>query len=112
MHLGFDHSLHDAWIESVTIGPRREIRLSLALGSARISDPRLPDAATFRLGTIANFEEVHAFFARFEPEPIARIDRVSVLSQSGPSSTVALEIDPQGTIEVECSKLELLPDVA
>ena len=112
MRLGFDYSLHDAWIESVTIGPRREIRLSLALGSARISDPRLPDAATFRLGAIANFEEVHDFFARFEPEPIARIDRVSVLRQTGSSCTIALEIDPQGTIEVVCSRLELLPDAA
>ena len=110
MPLVFDYSLHDAYIESVTIGPRREIRLSLALGSARISDPRLPNVATFRLGAIANFEEAHAFFARFDPEPIARIDRVSVLKRTGWSSTVALEIDPQGTVEIVCSKLELLTD--
>ncbi len=107
--LEFDYSLHDASIESVTIGPRREIHLSLALGSARISDERLPDAATLRLGAIENFERVREFFARFEPEPIARIDCVTVLKRTGSSSTVALEIDPQGTVEVVCSRLELIP---
>jgi hypothetical protein len=110
--LNFDYSLHDASIEAVTIGPRREVRLALALGSARMSDPRLPEAATLRMGAIENFEQVHEFFARFEPDPIARIDRLTVLKRVGSSSALTLEIDPQGTIEVVCSKLDLTPNSA
>jgi hypothetical protein len=107
--LVFDYSLHDAWIESVVIGPRREINLVLALGSARISDKRLPDAATLRLGAVENLEQVRAFFARFEPEPIARIDNFTVKKRAGSPSTVTLEIDPQGIVEVVCAKIELIP---
>lgn len=94
MCLVLDHSLHDAWIEFAKIGPRREIRLTHALGSPRLSDPRERYAGTFRLGAIANFEEVHVFSARFEPDPIARIECFSVLKQTGPSCTISLEIDP------------------
>lgn len=112
MRLDFDYSLHDAWIESVTIGPRREINLALALGSARISDKRLPDAATLRIGGIENLEQVRDFFVCLEPEPNARIDCVTVTPRVGPSSTVALALDPQGTVEVVCSKLELIPSAA
>ena len=107
--LDFDYSLHDAYIESVTIGPRGEIHLALALGSARISDERLPDEATLRIGAIENFVQVREFFDRLGPEPIARIDRVTVLKQAGSSSIVALEIDPHGIVEIVCSRLELLP---
>ncbi len=44
-----NHSLHDASIESVSIGPRSEVKLGLHLGSAQFSDPQLPDEATLRL---------------------------------------------------------------
>ena len=100
-----DYSLHDAWIESVVIGLRREVALSLALGSARISDPRLPDGAVLRIGGIENFEQIRAFFIRLGPEPIARIDRVEVAPEPGSSSTIKLELDPQGTVAVVCTKL-------
>jgi hypothetical protein len=112
MRLDFDYSLHDASIESVTIGPRREIRLALNLGSARISDERLPEAATLRIGAIENLEQIREFFVPFEPERIARIDCVTVLKGTGSMSTVVLEIDPLGTVEVVCSKLELIPNAA
>ncbi len=110
--MDFDHSLHDAWIEAVTLGPRREVRLTLALGSARMSDPRLPDAATLRIGAIENLERVREFFARFEQDPVARIDRLTVQRRVGSASTVTLEFDPQGTVEVVCSKLDLTPSDA
>lgn len=111
-HLEFDYSLHDAWIESVTIGPRREVCLALGLGSARISDPRLPQAATLRFGAIENFDSVREFFSQFDPEPIERIDGLTVLQRVGSSCVVALEIDPHGTVNVVCSKLELTPTAA
>jgi hypothetical protein len=108
--LEFDHSLHDAYIEAVALGPRREVRLTLALGSARMSDPRLPDAAILRMGAIENLERVREFFARFERDPVARIDRLIVQKSVGSRFTVTLEIDPQGTVAVECSKLDLAPN--
>ena len=107
----FDYSLHDAWIETVAIGPRREVHLMLALGSARLSDPRLPEVATLRLGAIENFAQVSEFFASFQQDPVARIDRFTIQRQVGSSCTIILEIDPQGTVEVTCSKLELTPNV-
>lgn len=105
----FDYSLHDAWIERVTIGPRREIRLTLALGSARITDPRLPEAAILRFGAIENFKSVQVFFAQFEPDPVERIDGLTVLHHVGSTFKVALNIDPHGMVNVICSKLELTP---
>lgn len=87
------------------MGPRREINLSLALGSARISDARLPNEAVLRIGGIENFEQIRAFFMRLGPEPIARIDRIEVAPGPGSSSTITLEVDPQGTVAVVCTKL-------
>ena len=112
MHSGFKYSLHDAEIESISLGPRREVRLTLLLGSARISDPRLPDSAILRLGAIENFDQVREFFARFEPERIGRIDCVALVAESDTSATLALEIDPLGTVQVVCSKIELMPNPA
>ncbi len=110
--LEFDYSLHDAWIEHVAVGPRREIRLALVLGSARITDPRLPEAAILRFGAIENFETVRKFFSQFDPDPIERIDGLTVLQHLGSSFTVAINIDPHGMINVVCSKLELTPIAA
>ena len=107
--MNLDFSLHDAEIQSVRIGPRREIQLMLALGSARISDGRLPAEATLRIGGIENFGEIRNFFAHFEPAPIARIDRMTVVPGPGASANVALKIDPQGLVRLVCSKLELIP---
>ena len=79
MRLDFDYSLNDAEVESVTIGPRREVHLTLALGSARISDQRLPDAATLRFGAIDNFEQVREFFVPLR----TRANRTDRLSDRG-----------------------------
>lgn len=104
-----NHSLHDAWVEDVTIGPRREVSLHLALGSARISDPRLPEVAVLRLGAVTNLSEVRPILD-LGPEPICRVDQVVWEAGDGEAAhTVRLALDPQGIVCVKCSKLSLTP---
>ena len=104
------HSLHDASIESVSIGPEREVKLGLHLGSTRVWDDRIPEEATLRLAAIENFEETERFFRTdFGPDPIARIDSLTVIPVNSGSCTVVMRVDPQGEIKVICSELELQP---
>ncbi len=102
-----NHSLHDAWVEAIEIGPRLEISLHLALGSARISDPILPENGVLRLGAVRNHDAVKERLD-LGPEPICRIDQVVYEAHSdGVRHCVRLELDPQGEVEVHCNKLSL-----
>ena len=104
-----DHSLHDAYVESVVVGPRREVLLHLELGSARISDPRLPDSAVLRFGAITNLDDIREVMD-LGPEPNCRIDQVVYETSSiGAVHCVRLELDPQGVVEVQCDKVSLTP---
>ncbi|MEM7165829.1 MAG: hypothetical protein AAF581_10215 [Planctomycetota bacterium] len=104
------HSLHDASIEAVTVGPRREVELHLDLGSARISDPALPEEAVLHLSDIDNFDEVRVFFETdFGEDPISRIDQVIFSSSAGGAvHSILFELDPQGVVDVKCSKFDLV----
>ena len=62
--LPFD--LHDAWLITIQIGPRRDLTLAVALDEPGwIDDHR----AHIRFGGITNLEEVRAFFRRVPPVP-------------------------------------------
>ena len=99
-----DFSFHDAWIEHVSVGPRREISFKLELGSARISDSRLPQVGILRLGGIEEMESVSPKFARLSDD--SRIDEIqfSFCSQSR-LHRLRFVLDPHGTQEICCSKV-------
>lgn len=104
-----DHSFHDAWVEEVTFGPRREVLIRLHLASARLTDPRLPEEAALRFGAVANFEDVQPAL-QLGPEPICRIDQITfACGESGAVHSVRLELDPQGVVHLRCDKVALTP---
>ncbi len=105
------YSFHDAYIESVSVGPRREISFALDLGSAKISDERLPEAGVLRFGAIRNFEDICELCLRMEG---SRIEQVSARErQPGEQFTrFVIEADPEARVEVDCQKASLAPEVA
>lgn len=58
---------HDAQLERVAIGPRRELTLFLHLDP--VWNPSILEYAVVRFGSIANFEEVERFFSGLRCDP-------------------------------------------
>lgn len=102
-----DHSFHDAWVERVSFGPRQEFQLFLSLGSARMSDPELPEQAILRFGAVTNISEVQPSLD-LGPDPICRIDQIEYTAVTSDKSYQArVELDPQGVVIVKCRKIGL-----
>ncbi len=82
-----------------------------------MSDVTLPDKAKLRFGAIENFEDVRTYFetnceTKFTAGLyISRIDCGSVSQNTIGSADfcVSLNLDPQGTIQINCSKIQLTP---
>jgi hypothetical protein len=75
--------LHDAYVEAVDLGPRREVVLRLVRpvrpGPIGTSSEKL----TLRFGAIENFDETQRFFAGLTPSiPGAYLDQVLSLATS------------------------------
>ena len=102
-----DFSFHDAWVERVSMGPRREMAFELDLGSARISDPRLPGLGRLRFGGIEESDAVFRVFSKLGEEGVgSRIDQVVFTRSPGSKlHQVRIELDPEGPLELCCSKL-------
>ena len=90
---------HDGAVESVHIGPRRQVELVVRL------DPvwNDGDGATRRLrfSKIENFEEVEAFFRRLPPRevPDAALDTVSRIVQPA-KGVIGVELVNLGYVEL------------
>jgi len=55
------NNYHDSHLERVALGPRRELTLFIELD--RQANRSIANNAVVRFGTIANYEEVEAFFS-------------------------------------------------
>jgi hypothetical protein len=95
---------HDGAVESVEVGPRREVAITVRLDSVWNDG----DGSTRRLhfSAIQNFEEVAAFFRRASPadgggvfvDEVIRIDLVS-------KGIIGIEFDVLGYIELRGAKV-------
>ncbi|GAB4136231.1 MAG: hypothetical protein Tsb009_03220 [Planctomycetaceae bacterium] len=59
MNSGLEFEYHDGWIQSVTIGPRQEVNLSICLDTVWNPNNK---SAEVRFGGISNFPSVKRFF--------------------------------------------------
>ena len=102
MPLGAEY--HDGQIESVEVGPRREVVITVRL------DPVWNDgdgsSRRLHLSAIQNFEEVAAFFERCSParEGAGAVDevlRIVLVSQG----VIGIELAYSGHVEVRGAKV-------
>jgi hypothetical protein len=109
------YNFHDAGVASITIGPRREVTLVVAL-----DDPTHPPhhRVYIRFGGITNFSEVATFLEQV-PSPReqdayrARIDRLDYdpHEQSGQHNLVfQLSLDMVGEVRIRCRNVSAGPD--
>lgn len=103
------HSLHDAYVESVSQSSTGSIDLELELGSARISDPTLPNAGVLKFFRVHNCP---AHLAALSALVDGRIDSTKCSSLQD-CFIVELEIDSIDSseqiqvLEIRCESVEL-----
>lgn len=93
---------HDAQVESVEVGPRREVVITVRL------DPVWNDgddsARRLHLSSIQNFEEVAAFFGRCSSTPGGCRDEVLGITHVS-KGVIGIELVYSGYVEVRGAKL-------
>ncbi|MFQ5839683.1 MAG: hypothetical protein ACE5HK_03070 [Candidatus Methylomirabilales bacterium] len=99
------HNFHDSCLESSELGPRRTLRLRVALQPSA-------GATELRFGAMENFEAVRAYFPPLPtPPPDAHWDTVESLGHAEGSKSTArslhirLVLDRAGPLEIHCGKL-------
>lgn len=93
---------HDGWIESMEIGPRREVTFNVQLDP--VWNPGLPISFRLRFAAIDNMEEVTAFFATAGDVHGIRIE--SVASDAKHHWTV--QLDRLGSVTILARKVSEL----
>ena len=63
----FKHNFHDGQLASFTLGPRRELKLAIALDP--LWNKEAPSSTSVLLGGIENFAQVASFFRALPPPP-------------------------------------------
>ena len=95
---------HDGWIESVELGPRREVVLTVRL------DPVWNDgdgsSRRLHLSSIQNFEEVAAFFGRCLAERVSAeyVDEVHGITLVS-EGVIGIELASSGYVDVRGAKV-------
>lgn len=90
------NNYHDARLESVAIGPRRELTLFIHLDP--VWNATILQDAVVRFGSIANFDEVERFFSNLHCDP-AR-DCISEVYRLEPLEKGRWVIDLEGNREI------------
>jgi hypothetical protein len=88
---------HDAQLERVAIGPRRELTLFIHLDP--VCNPSILEYAVVRFGSIDNFEEVERYFSALRWDP-AR-DFITEVSRLEPVQRGRWVLDLDGYEEIE-----------
>jgi hypothetical protein len=95
---------HDAAIEAIKVGPRREVVLAVWLDPVWNGGDSSPCRLHF--SAIENFDEVAVFFQRVSPAPEGRgcVDRIMgvVLVSKG---VIGVELDHLGYVEIRGAKV-------
>jgi hypothetical protein len=87
---------HDAQLERVAIGPRRELTLFLHLDP--VWNPSILEYAVVRFGSIDNFDEVERFFSALRCDPAS--DFITGVSRLEPVQRGRWVLDLDGYEEI------------
>ena len=102
------HDFHHALIDSVRIGPRREVSMTIEVllweGQRGYRSPNI----NLRCGGIVNFDEVKAFFSKYPSLELARLGYAQ--SQKSKPGNLFIELQSEGTgdkLIIQCSSINV-----
>ena len=107
----FPSAFHDALIEEMTAGPRKELAIVLRT----VNPPSPGERYRVRFGAIDNYAAVVKTQESIQADSedgayVGRVDKMHVLNESAPakdSTEVAIQIDHWETFVIKCKKISI-----